>query len=311
MMISTITQALCVATFLFCVSTVAFADDFKAEEPVEFQEVTAVLESLAIDIDDVDQNLIQPVAAFSCEGCDLNGLCCQDKSCTCRRCKCHKDRWVDLWEGKFELGLNGADGNSSNLNIVGGFDAKREMGLDTITIDVDYLFSRDGDEVDKDRFYSLTRFEHDIPDSDWGWFFDQWFEYDGLEDFRSRLGLHAGGVVTLVKTDDCLFKGLIGLGTSKEFKGSDQAWKPEVFLGSLWEKTINERQKFYIRSVLYPDIGEVGDFRLNVKAGWECALNEQKDLKLSLSAFDRYDSTPSGGDGRNDVDYWTSIIWEF
>jgi hypothetical protein len=312
-------MVLTTALFVVCVSTVTFADDFDTDTPVEFQEDTVFFADLMIDVDDFDQDLIQPAAACSCDGCDFNGQCCeagngqccQGGSCTCRRCKCHKGRWRDLWEGKLEIGINGADGNSSNLNIVAGFDAKREMGLDTITIDVDLLFTRDEDEVTKDRFYSLTRFEHDFPDSNWGWFFDQWFEYDGLEDFRSRLGLHLGGIVTLVKTEDCLFKGLIGLGTSKEFKGSDQDWKPEAFLGSVWEKTINERQKFYIRSVIYPEIGEIGDFRLNVKAGWECALNEEKDLKLSLSAFDRYDSTPSGGDGRNDVDYWSSLIWEF
>lgn len=109
-----------------------------------------------------------------------------------------------------EIGLNGAEGNSPNVNLVTGFDAKQKVRYDTLTPDVDYLFSRDEIETTRNRFYSLTRWERENPDSNWGTFADGWFEYDELETFKARLGLHVGGVVTLVKTQKCLFKGLGG-----------------------------------------------------------------------------------------------------
>ena len=93
--------------------------------------------------------------------------------------------------------------------------------------------------------------------------------------------------------------------------GTDTDWKPEVFLGSAWEKTITCRQSFYIKSVIYPDIADAGEFRLNARAGWEYALNEEKTFKLSLSAFDRYDSSASPEDQKNNLDYWASLIWAF
>ncbi len=223
-------------------------------------------------------------------------------------CQCQHDPG---WDGGFEIGLNGAEGNSRNLNLVVGLDGTRKVGLDTYTIDIDYLFSRDETEVTKDRFYSLGRYVHDIPQSPWGWFFDKWFEYDGLESFRSRLGLHAGGIYTFEETDTRTVRGLVGFGTSKEFQGSDQDWKPEGFVGTLMEKQITENQKFWLRAVLYPDVGQADSYRINARAGWEYTVSRENDLKFSISAFDRFDSTPSEGDRKNNIDYWASLIWGF
>ncbi len=250
------------------------------------------------DLETFSDSLVVPVA---CTACGRKNPYCQ----------CPQDRWVDIWDGRMEIGLNGAEGNSRNINLVTGFDAKQKVDHDTLTLDVDYLFSRDEIETTKNRFYSLTRWERENPNSNWGTFADGWFEYDELESFKARLGLHVGGVVTLVKTQKCLFKGLVGVGTSKEFEGADSAWRPEGFLGSVWEKTLTPRQNFYVRSVLFPDVGNAGEFRLNARAGWEYAMNDQKSVKFSLSVFDRYDSLVDAGDQKNNIDYWASLIWSF
>ena len=118
-------------------------------------------------------------------------------------------------------------------------------------------------------------------------------------------------VATLLKTDDCEFQGLVGIGSTKEFEGDDTDWKPELYFGSNLEKSINDRQNIYVRSILLPDLGDFTSFRLRVRAGWDVALNEKETWKLSISMFDRYDSTPSGSDRKNDIDYWASLIWTF
>lgn len=215
------------------------------------------------------------------------------------------------WDGKFEVGLNGSEGNSRNVNLVFGFDAKREQRRWTTTIDVDYLYSKDEVETTRNRLYSLARWEYDVPDSTGGLFFDNWFELDALEDFGGRIGVHAGWFDYLMKEEDCELKGLIGFGSTKEFEGNDTAWKPEVYLGANWEKKINDRQDLYVRSIFLPDIGDFTSFRLRLKAGWDCDLNEAKTWKVSVSIFDRYDSTPSGTDRKNDIDYWFSLAYSF
>ncbi|MCP4785713.1 MAG: DUF481 domain-containing protein [Fuerstiella sp.] len=244
-----------VATFLLAVPA-AVSDDSDLAEPAKNAEDDGFVNSAVWteDLASISDSLVTPVA---CTGCGDNHPYNQ----------CQGDRWVDIWDGRMEIGLNGAEGNSRNVNLVVGFDAKQVAGADTLTHDVDYLFSRDDIETTKNRFYSLSRWEHDIQNSDWGTFADVWFEYDELESFRARLGLHTGGVVTLVKTNECLFKGLIGIGASKEMAGADTDWRPEAFLGSHWEKTITSRQNFYLKSVIFPDIGDAGEFRFNARAG--------------------------------------------
>jgi len=285
---------------LLTATPVAFTEDFLQMESAKFADVAGGVNSASWrdELEICTDPLIVPV---SCSKCGNND----------RSCSCGNDRWVDIWDGRMEIGLNGAEGNSRNINLVTGFDAKQTSGNDTLTIDVDYLFSRDEIQTTKNRFYSLTRLEREGPNSSWGTFADGWFEYDELETFKARLGLHAGGVVTLVKTQKSLFKGLIGVGTSKEFQGADTVWRPEGFLGSVWEKTITSRQDFYVRSVLFPDFGNSGEFRLNARAGWEYAMNDEKTVKLGLSAFDRYDSLSDAGDRKNNIDYWASLIWDF
>ena len=219
--------------------------------------------------------------------------------------------WHERWKGRFEVGLNGSEGDNQNLNLVVGFDAKQESGLDTLALDVDYLFSIDDSVVSKNRFYSLTRFERDIPDSPWGWFVDNWFEFDEFEEFKSRLGFHGGLIRTIIDTDKELLKGLIGFGTSRELAGPNQVWRPEAFIGVAWEKDITDEQKCYIKAMCYPDVRAPESFRFLVRAGWECALTEEEDLFLSLSAFNRYDSTPGGDSVKNNLDYWASLIWGF
>lgn len=77
------------------------------------------------------------------------------------------------------------------------------------------------------------------------------------------------------------------------------------------EKAINDRQTLYDRWMFLPDIGDFGSFRFRIKAGWDLAINQEGTWKLSLSMFDRYDSTPSGTDRKNDLDYWASLSWSF
>ena len=281
-----------------CLTHAAEADDGvepSAESPGQLETIAAV----AAPIYDVHHDLLQTVAHQQRAKCNHDH----------RSCECRRKRIAGLWDSDLEIGLNGAEGNSRNVNLVLGYDAKREQGRTTTTLDIDYLYSKDEVETTKNRLYSLTRVEYDTPNSDWGWFFDNWFEHDPLEDFRSRLGLHVGRFVTLLETDDCVFKGLVGVGSTKEFEGDDTDWTPELYLGSALEKSINDRQDVYVRYIFAPDIGDFGSFRFRLKAGWDFALNEEKNLKLSLSAFDRYDSTPSGTDRRNDIDYWASLVW--
>jgi hypothetical protein len=242
------------------------------------------------------------------KGADCTGCGCCDSCCGCGG---WFHRWSDHWDGSFDLGLNGSEGNTRNTNFVLGIDAKRTFGLNTVSMDVDYFFNREEDVVTRDRLYALGRLEREIPNSPWSWFAQTWFEYDKFEDWRSRIGLHFGAARMLIDNECTTLKARLGAGASKKSEGPDQAWKPEVLLGADYELRLTDWQKFTATVDYFPDIGDFSSFRINTRAGWELLLSDQHDVSLAVNIFDRYDSTPSPGDPANELDYWLSIHWGF
>jgi len=216
-----------------------------------------------------------------------------------------------LWDGGFDVGLNGAAGDSQDLNLVVGVEAERKWGLKTLSFDLDYFLQQEDAELTKHRLYSMTTCERDIVGSAWSLFGDAWYEYDQFKDFDSRVGLHLGAAVMLKETKNSTLKGRLGAGTSKEFGSLDDEWKPEGLAGLKCEHKLNDRQKLTAKVDYYPDIGDASSFRLNAKANWEVLIDEEADLSFKIGAYNRYDSTPSPGDQPNDIDYWLSLHWGF
>lgn len=262
-----------------------------------------------------------PVACDSvveCDGCISCGVGAGCLSCSdcgycdqCCDCGSHFARWKRRWDGSFDVGLNGAAGSSNDLNMVIGFDAVRKSGLNTTSLDFDYFYQKEDSAVSKNRLYFLARFEHEIEGSNWSWFSDGWFEYDQFEQFRSRIGLHVGAAVLLKETDHSSLKARFGLGVSKKSEGLDTGWKPEILLGLDYQLAITSRQKLKLTSDCYPDLSDFSSYRVNTRASWEVKLDDESDLSLALSAFDRYDSTPDPGEPKNELDYWMSLNWGF
>jgi putative salt-induced outer membrane protein YdiY len=258
---------------------------------------------------------VQPAAFVStrtCKECANKVSCSSCGSCS-HCCTCGKllHRWTRLWDGGFDVGLNGAAGNSQDLNIIVGFDAKRKSGLNTVSTELDYFLTQEDSDVTKNRLYALGQYERDIPNSAWNWFSDAWYEFDQFKDYDSRIGLHVGAGALLRETDRFTLKGRIGVGTSKEFGSADDEWSPEGLAGLKYERKLTDRQKLTARVDYYPDVGNLSSFRFNAKANWVLLIDEEMNLSLKIGAYDRYDSTPSSGDQPNDIDYWISLHWGF
>jgi len=224
---------------------------------------------------------VTPAAFVSKDAC--NG-CAGDASCdACCRCTCGGPfhRWVCLWDGGLDVGLNGASGNSQDLNLVVGVEAERKWGLKTLSFDLDYFLQQEDAELTKHRLYSMTTCERDIVGSAWSLFGDAWYEYDQFKDFDSRVGLHLGAAVMLKETKNSTLKGRLGAGTSKEFGSLDDEWKPEGLAGLKGEHKMNDRQKLTAKVDYYPDIGDASSFRLNAKANCEVCGNHDESWSRS------------------------------
>lgn len=220
--------------------------------------------------------------------------------------------WLSGWTGSFEIGADGSDGNSQTLDVLSGFEVTKETVSADYLVDFDYIYESANGAPTNHTLMLLGRREWDRKGTDMKWFADGWYEYDQFQDFDNRIAFHAGlGKIPLHKRNCCTLKGRLGAGTSKQWNQYvDQEWRPEVLAGGEYRCKFNDRSSLYVEADYYPSVGDLNDFRVKVRAGWELLLNEKKGLGLKLFAIDRYDSTPADA-LPNDLDYGVSLIWKF
>jgi putative salt-induced outer membrane protein YdiY len=215
-----------------------------------------------------------------------------------------------LWEGSFELGLDGTEGNSRTFNFRFGFDAKRKTDRDVFSMDLDYNRKTSGSEETANRFFFEWRYEWLIEDSRWTLFVHGTDDYDEFRPYDVRVSVDAGVGRKFIDTKQPSFLGRFGAGAAREVGGPDDEYVPELNFGLDYSHKISDRQKLTATVEYMPNVTEFSDCRINSKVGWEVLLDEEPNLKLKVGVRDRYDSTP--GDGKpNDVDYSTVLLWSF
>jgi len=217
---------------------------------------------------------------------------------------------MDLWEGGFELGLNGAEGNTKTFNMRFGIDAKRETPRDIFTIDLDY-HKTDSDYVETaNRAFLDSRFEQLYEDSRWTSFVHSTLDYDEFQSFDSRWSADLGLGYQCIKREPTSLAARLGAGVSQEVGGSDESYVPEAVFGLDFSHKLSARQKLSASIEYTPDMTGFNDFRVRTRAAWEVLIDREMNLSLKFSITDRYDSTPNGSIA-NDLDYSALLLWKF
>lgn len=220
--------------------------------------------------------------------------------------------WYDtsLWEGAFELGLAGSEGNSRTLNFHFGFDSKRKTTTSVFDVDLDYHRKTADSVQTAHRLFFDTRWERLFEESPWTWFIHHGTEYDEFTAYDVRLTFDTGIGRRLIETENASLLARMGVGGSHEIGGPDDSWVPEMVFGLDYEQQLTDRQKLTASADYTPDVTNFADFRLKSKVGWEILLDEDMNLSMRLSILDRYDSTPNGTEP-NDLDYTLTLLWNF
>jgi putative salt-induced outer membrane protein YdiY len=216
----------------------------------------------------------------------------------------------EVWEGNFELGLDGSEGNSQRFNFRLGMEAKRKTDVDVLKLDLDYHKNTSHSEETAHRTFFDWRYEWLFPDSPWTWFAHGTVDYDEFKAFDVRVAIDTGLGYQFIDTEKTSLLGRCGGGWSREVGGPEDDYVPEATFGAEFEHQFSPRQKLTATVDYTPDVGDFRDFRLNTKAGWELLLDAEMNLSLKLSVLDRYDSTPHEAKA-NDVDYSVTLLWKF
>jgi putative salt-induced outer membrane protein YdiY len=215
-----------------------------------------------------------------------------------------------LWDGSFELGLNGAEGNTDNMNFRFGFKIKRETTTNVLKFNADYRKATQNETDTADRLYSDWRAERHFPYSRWIYFAHGSVEYDEFQAFDSRVTSGLGVGYALVKLEMAKLVARCGGGVAREFGVPEVEYVPEAVFGADFEWKRGKRHKLTAMAEYTPDITAFGEYRFRTQAAWEVLFDEETNLSMKFSVLERYNSMPRGK-LPNDVDYAATIMWKF
>jgi putative salt-induced outer membrane protein YdiY len=216
-----------------------------------------------------------------------------------------------IWEGNFELGLDGTEGNTQNLNYHVGGKLKRKTKENTLSAEIDYHYSNSNSVETANNGLQEARAEHNFGDSPWTCFLHDTVQYDEFKEYHLRVSADAGVGYQFIKIDTTSIIGRFGAGTSRQFAGPDEPnFVPELVFGLEAEHKLSKWQKLTSSVEYRPDITDFTSYHVTSKAGWEVLLDEDKHLSLKLGLRDLYDSN-SGTKKPNDLDYNAALLWSF
>jgi len=175
-----------------------------------------------------------------------------------------------IWDGSFNLGLDGSEGNTVASNFRFAFNATRKTEFSILTSNLDYKKQTSNEQPTADRLYYDGRCERLIAKTRWSVFFHETIEYDRSQPFDVRDTSDIGVGYRLIKTDITTLIGRFGGGFSHEYGGPENGeYIPEAVFGLQIECQINKRQKFLGAVEYAPDVGEFLRYRIRTQAAWE------------------------------------------
>jgi putative salt-induced outer membrane protein YdiY len=218
---------------------------------------------------------------------------------------------VKIWDGSFNLGLDGSEGNTEAFNFRFAVNAVRKTELSILTANLDYKKQTSQTQTTADRLYFDGRCERLIAPTRWSVFVHETIEYDRSQPFNVRDTSDAGVGYRLIKTDVTTLIGRFGGGFSHEYGGPQNGeYIPEAVFGMQLECQVSKRQKLLAAVEYAPDVGDFDRYRIRTQAAWELLLDQERNLGLRMGVLERYNSLPNGA-RPNDLDYALMLMWKF
>lgn len=218
-----------------------------------------------------------------------------------------------IWKGGIEFGVNGSEGNSDVFNVRLGANADRTTERNQFHLDFLYTLSNQDGVTKQNQALLNVRDEILFRGSAWSVFSATQLEYDDFRAYDLRVGTYGGLSYQWVKSDRALFKTRFGAGAVREIdtKGVAAArWVPEAVVGDDFNYRFSDRQGIVSSLDVYPNLSQIGQFRVRARAGYEIVIDPEHGMVLRLGVQDRYDSSPASAK-RNDLNYFATLLFRF
>lgn len=224
-----------------------------------------------------------------------------------------KPGWGQLWAGFAEVGLSLARGNSDTSNLAIGANATRTTKKDKTSFYFASLYATNnvlGDSVTTANLLrGGGRYERNVSDHLFGFGFSD-LEHDELQQLNLRWVMGGGIGWYLVRNDLRQFQFFGGVSYNREdFEGQEIRNSAEALAGEEFDQKVSDRCTFMERFVIFPNLSESGEYRMNFDAGLQTKINKWLGWQITLS--DRYLSNPIEGSEKNDLILTTGARFTF
>jgi len=220
-------------------------------------------------------------------------------------------QFLPAWDKTLSVGVNGKEGNTQSLSFNTQLKLTRETDRHRFEVEARYFYTQNDGERTQNEFRSQATRDWLDDDSPWIFFVRGGYEYDEFESWEHRLRAYAGPGYRFVDNEDFELLGRLGVGANYEF-GTVNELTPEGLLGSeivRWH--ITENQTFEGELTVYPDLEELGEYRLTAKAEWQVEIDRASGLSLKLGVENQYESVTEGDDQHNDLKYYGALNYSF
>lgn len=215
--------------------------------------------------------------------------------------------------GGFEFGMNGSQGNADVLNLRFGANTDIRTERNRFHADVNYTITRESGATEQNQAILNARDELLFGSTQWAAFTALQIEYDQFRDYNFVIGNYFGMSNRWWKSESTFCSTRFGAGALRQLaqnRATPARWVPEALLGGDFNHRFTDRQAWVSSVDLYPNLSQLGNYRLRVRGAYEIVLDPSHGMVLRLGVQDRYDSLP-GTAKRNDVNYFTTLLFKF
>jgi putative salt-induced outer membrane protein YdiY len=221
------------------------------------------------------------------------------------------------WTGAIVVNGSLERGNTETENLGVSADAtlrrQDEVNDDRFTLQAAYNFGRNGTDGDAttttDNWMALGKYDRFWTEKWYGYALFK-VEHDRIAALNYRLSPGVGVGYQWIEKPDLNFRTEAGVSYVYEDYSTDGSDDHVALrLAYHFDKSINDKVKFFHDLEWLPAIDDPSDYNLNTDAGIRVSLTEKMFSEFKFE-YDR-DSTPAPGRLKNDLRYTLGIGWSF
>ncbi|MEQ9454812.1 MAG: DUF481 domain-containing protein [Phycisphaeraceae bacterium] len=216
---------------------------------------------------------------------------------------------LEGWDRRFSLGIDGQEGNTSELNFFTLLELNYADETDRWDIDISYDYGTEDNQNTDNEFMARVFKDWLIPDQKYFYWAAGEYEYDQFESYQQRISAFGGVGYELFKNEKHLVDGRLGLGAIQEIKPDDL--RPEGLIGVEWTYDINDNQDLVASNYLFPNLEDLGKARNVTAVDWVIQMDAAENLSLRIGVKNEYDMNVDGGSRRNDLEYRIALVLDF